>query len=67
MLGIDAIHAACEYDVHTHQAATDTPVCARLEQLLKRYPNALFILPTLFLAAFENANTVNAVRSFTDQ
>ena len=44
MLGIDAIHAARESDIHNHQAATDTPVCARLEELLETYPEALFIL-----------------------
>lgn len=73
MLGIDAIHAACEYDVHTHQAATDTPVCARLEQLLKRYPNALFILttreldPWLDSISYHMANSNLVSRSFRER
>jgi len=46
MLGIDAIHAARESDIHNHQAATDTPVCARLEEIMEAHPYALYILTT---------------------
>ena len=73
MLGIDAIHAACEYDVYTHQAATDTPVCARLELLVEQHPDALFILTTrdidswLDSIAYHMANSNLRSRSFRER
>lgn len=44
ILGYDAIHAQTSKDIHNHEAATDTPVAARFQELDQMYSNSRFIM-----------------------
>lgn len=44
ILDYDAIRACTLNDVHDHEAATDTPVAARFQELDQMYPDSKFIM-----------------------
>ena len=44
ILGYSAIQAHTSRAIHDHEAATDTPVAARFQELDRMYPNSKFIM-----------------------